>query len=519
MVTSLRGDTHVVGTLMVADRLSDISTFGPEDLRLLETLANHTAVALENGQLEQSLEQLSRLKEELRHQAFHDSLTGLPNRALFADVVAQRLETPDASGLIPVVLFLDLDDFKLVNDSLGHAAGDELLIAVSRRITASVRATDVAARFGGDEFAVLLWDEPDLVASLGVANRLTAAFGPAFELCGREAVVRASIGLAAGRGDRETAGELLRNADVAMYSAKARGKGRVVVFEPSMHEAVVARARLSSDLERAVAAGELVLQYQPIVALDGGAMIGVEALVRWLHPERGRIGPDDFIRIAEESGAILEVGRWVLIAACRQARAWRDMQPGSAFSVSVNVSARQLSQPGFVDEVLAIVSGSGVDPTGIVLEMTETAMLQEFDATRQKLRQLRAAGMGISVDDFGTGYSSLSYLKRFPVTTLKIARDFVDVQETADGWELASAIIALGRALNLTVIAEGVERRSQLGRLRALGCTYAQGFYFARPLDARDLEALLVSGGDLSNRDRPGTQGSLGEPPAVPRAS
>jgi diguanylate cyclase (GGDEF)-like protein len=498
LVAPLLGESTLVGTILVSDPLSDISTFEPEDLKLFETLANHTAIALENGRLEQSLEQLGRLKEELHHQASHDPLTGLANRSLFTQVVASRLEARDPGGMVPIVLFVDLDDFKLVNDSLGHAAGDALLIAVGDRLHSVLRASDLAARLGGDEFAVLLRDTPDMKAAMRVANRLTAVMGPFFQIEGRDINVRASVGVAAGRPGVDTAGDLLRNADVAMYSAKARGKGRVVVFESSMHEAVMARAQLSADLEHAIAAREFVLQYQPIVEIATGRMVGVEALVRWEHPERGRIGPDDFIRVAEESDSILEIGRWVLSQACEQVREWHGLSTES-FTVSVNISARQLVQPDFVDEVLTIIREAGVEPTEIVLEMTETSMLQDSAATRAKLQDLRDAGIGVSIDDFGTGYSSLSYLQRFPVTTLKIARDFVDVDGLdADAWELASAIVALGRALRLSVIAEGVEQWSQLGRLRTLGCEYAQGFYFARPLDPASIEAILAHGGILS---------------------
>jgi diguanylate cyclase (GGDEF)-like protein len=499
LVAPLLGESTLVGTFLVSDSLSDISTFEPEDLKLFETLANHTAIALENGRLEQSLEQLGRLKEELHHQASHDPLTGLANRSLFTQVVASRLESRDPSGTVPIVLFVDLDDFKLVNDSLGHAAGDALLVAVGDRLGSVLRSSDMAARLGGDEFAVLLRDTPDMKASMRVANRLTAAMGSFFEIEGRDVNVRASVGVAAGRPGVDCAGDLLRNADVAMYSAKARGKGRVVVFEPSMHEAVMARAQLSADLEHAISAREFVLQYQPIVEIATGRMVGVEALVRWEHPERGRIGPDDFIRVAEESDSILEIGRWVLSQACRQLRAWHDVVTPGSFTVSVNISARQLVQPGFVGEVLAIIREAGIEPSEIVLEMTETSMLQDSAITRAKLHDLRDAGIGVSIDDFGTGYSSLSYLQRFPVTTLKIARDFVDVDGVdADAWELANAIVALGRALRLSVIAEGVEHWSQLARLRSLGCEYAQGFYFARPLEPASIESLLAHGGVLS---------------------
>jgi EAL domain-containing protein (putative c-di-GMP-specific phosphodiesterase class I) len=261
----------------------------------------------------------------------------------------------------------------------------------------------------------------------------------------------------------------------------------------------MARAQLSVDLEHAIGAREFLLQYQPIVDISSGRMVGVEALVRWEHPERGRISPDDFIRVAEESDSILEIGRWVLSQACRQVRAWHGLAEAGTFTMSVNISARQLAQPDFVDEVLTIIREAGVDPTEIVLEMTETSMLQDIAATRSKLQELRDAGIGVSIDDFGTGYSSLSYLQQFPVTTLKIARDFVDVDSLdSDAWELASAIVALGRALRLSVIAEGVEQWSQLGRLRTLGCEFAQGFYFARPLDPAAIESLLAHGGILN---------------------
>jgi diguanylate cyclase (GGDEF)-like protein len=498
LVAPLLGESTLVGTLLVSDPLNDLSTFEAEDLKLFETLANHTAIALENGQLEQSLEQLGRLKEELHHQASHDPLTGLANRSLFTQVVASRLEARDPAGNVPIVLFVDLDDFKLVNDSLGHAAGDALLVAVGDRLHSVLRTSDMAARLGGDEFAVLLRDSPDMKTSMRVANRLTAAMGPLFEIEGREVNVRASVGVAAGRPGVDTAGDLLRNADVAMYSAKARGKGRVVVFEPSMHDAVMARAQLSADLEHAISAREFVLQYQPIVEIATGRMVGVEALVRWEHPERGRIGPDDFIRVAEESDSILEIGRWVLSQACRQIRDWQRLIGDEPFTVSVNISARQLVQPDFVEDVRAIIHEAGVDPNRIVLEMTETSMLQDSATTREKLQELRDAGIGVSLDDFGTGYSSLSYLQRFPVTTLKIARDFVDVDGLdADAWELVSAIVALGRALRLSVVAEGVEQWSQLGRLRTLGCEYAQGFYFARPLDPSSIDSMLSHGSVL----------------------
>ncbi|MEA2605600.1 MAG: hypothetical protein QOI00_357 [Chloroflexota bacterium] len=495
MVAPLNGETSLIGAMVAANRLSDINPFDESDLRFFETLVNHTAVALENGQLEQSLLKLSEMKDELRHQAFHDALTGLANRSLFGQIVAQRLEAPDPSGLIPVVLFLDLDDFKFVNDTLGHAAGDALLVSVGERIRANLRPEDVAARLGGDEFGILISDGPDLTTALRIGQRLTSEMAASFTIGGRPVTVRASVGVAAGRPGVGTAGDLLRDADVAMYSAKAQGKGRLVVFEPAMHAAVVTRANLQTDLERAIVSDELVLDYQPIFEIATGRTIAVEALVRWDHPERGRIWPIGFIGVAEESDTIVKIGRWVLRAACRDARRWQDELPHRDFVVSVNVSARQLSQPDFADEALEIIRTSGVRPEAIALEVTETATLQDYEATRVKLQVLRDAGVGIWVDDFGTGYSSLSYLRRLPVTALKIAGDFVDVDESdADAWTLASAIVALGGALNLTVIAEGVEHRWQLDRLVEQGCRNVQGYLFSRPVEPEAVPDIVRRG-------------------------
>ena len=502
MIAPLVGESRIVGTIVVANRLSDISTFDADELKLFETLASHTAVALENGQLEQSLAQLSELKEELHHQAFHDSLTGLANRTLFQERVAARLAKSEPPGSVPVVLFLDLDDFKLVNDTMGHAAGDALLRAVGERIRMGLRADDVAARLGGDEFAILVSDLPDLSISTHIANRLIASFEAAYLLGTTTVNVRASIGVAAAQPDTDSADELMRNADVAMYQAKAQGKGRVAVFEPHMAVAVANRHQLTASLQRAVAADEFFLNYQPIVAIESGTIVGVEALVRWEDPARGTIWPIEFIPLAEQSDVILRVGRWVLEESCRQAKIWEPrFAPTGKPWMSVNISTRQLKQPRFVEEVMEIVTASGLPPTALTLEMTETGMLQDIPDTLAKLRRVREFGLSVSVDDFGTGYSSLSYLQRFPVTSLKIARDFVHVEEAEpDSWELASAIISMGRALNLEVVAEGVEHLYQLNRLRDLGCEFAQGYYLARPMRADRFEQLLAARGETPPR-------------------
>jgi diguanylate cyclase (GGDEF)-like protein len=490
----LVGESRLVGTILVANRLSDLHPFDADDLKLFQTLASHTAVALENGQLEQSLSSLSELKEELQHKAYHDALTGLANRSFFAQSVAQRLESTDASGLVPVVLFLDLDDFKIVNDTLGHAAGDELLASVGERIQAALRTGDLAARIGGDEFAVLLWDTPEMPVARRVAERLIGAFGPGTGHDGPTANAQVSIGVAAGHPGFGSADELLRNADVAMYSAKARGKNRVAFFEPEMATAVAARHTLTESLQRAVAAEEFLLHYQPIFEVATGRMTGVESLVRWMHPTRGMVWPGEFIPVAEGSDLILDIGRWVLDQSCRQARAWHDQWPEMRdLQISVNVAGRQLEQPDFVDQVAEVIRSSGVDPATVVLEVTETTLLQNAEDAIAKLEALRALGVGVAIDDFGTGYSSLSYLQRFPATAIKIARDFVAVDEAdADSWELASAIVSMGRALRLTVIAEGVEEPFQLDRLRKLRCSRAQGYYLARPLPAEELERLFT---------------------------
>ncbi len=491
----LVGESRLVGTIVVANRMSDLSPFDADDLKLFQTLASHTAIALENGQLEQSLSSLSRLQDELQHKAYHDALTGLANRSFFAQSVAQRLEAADATGLVPVVLFLDLDDFKIVNDTLGHAAGDELLASVGDRIQATLRTGDLAARIGGDEFAVLLWDTPEMPVARRVAGRLIEAFGSGGGQDGAAANAPVSIGVAAGHPGFGSADELLRNADVAMYSAKARGKNRIAFFEPEMATAVAARHTLTEALQKAIAAEEFVLHYQPIVDVATGRLTGLESLVRWIHPTRGMVWPGEFIPVAETSDLILDIGRWVLDRSCRQAKEWHDRWPElHDLQISVNVAARQLEQPDFVEQVAEVVRSSGVDPTTVVLEVTETTLLQNAEDAIAKLEALRALGLGVAVDDFGTGYSSLSYLQRFPVTAIKIARDFVAVDESdADGWELASAIVSMGRALRLTVIAEGVEELFQLERLRKLRCGRAQGYYLARPLPAEETELLFAA--------------------------
>jgi diguanylate cyclase (GGDEF)-like protein len=512
MVSPLRGESELLGSIVIANRLTEATTFTAEDLKLLETLANQSAIALENGQLEQSLAELSRLKEQLRYQAYHDPLTNLGNRSLFVERVDERLarSTP---GKVPVVLFLDLDDFKVVNDTLGHAAGDRLLAAAADRIRSCVRADDVAARLGGDEFAVLIEDQADLSRAIAVANRIIESVRLPFPIENQEMSVTASIGIAAATSDTTAADELLRNADVAMYIAKANGKGRSAVFEPTMHAAIVARHALSAELSRSIGKSEFIVFYQPILALQTGALAGVEALVRWRHPTRGLIAPDDFIPLAEENGTILALGRWVLFEACRQVAEWTAARRTQPLTLTVNVAAAQLREPGFIEDVEGILGVTHLAPSQLVLEMTETAMFHDTSTTIARLQDLRSRGIRIAIDDFGTGYSSLGYLRRFPVDILKIAREFVD-DDSAE-WAFPAAIIALGRTLNLRIVAEGIEEEWQLERLRSLGCELGQGYYFARPTDAAGFEAYVSArhpGSASSIRRRAAAAGRVIEP-------
>jgi diguanylate cyclase (GGDEF)-like protein len=493
MVAPLRGETELIGSLLVANRLTEGTSFREDDLRLLETLANQVAVALENGHLERSLAELSRLKEQLRYQAYHDPLTGLANRSLFVERVAERLAMAPRDRL-PVVLFLDLDDFKNVNDTLGHATGDRLLVEVAERIRSALRAGDVAARLGGDEFAVLLEDGPELTTVLAIAERIISSLRVVFLIGDNEIQVSGSLGIATSRLGTERADELLRNADVAMYTAKSEGKNRVALFEPTMHAAIVARHELSAELSRSLGRGELALLYQPIIDLRTGHATGIEALVRWRHPTRGLLGPSEFIPLAEETGLIVPLGEWVLDEACRQAAEWSAPDAlGRPLTVTVNLAAQQLQEAGFVRRLTSLLESTALRPEQLVLEMTETVIFHDTLGTIGRLEEIRALGVRIAIDDFGTGYSSLGYLRRFRVDILKIAKEFIGQTDSPEEWPFAAAIVALGRALGMTIIAEGIEEPGQLAHLRGLGCELGQGYLFAAPLDAEDAGRFLAA--------------------------
>jgi len=423
------------------------------------------------------------LEEQLRRQAFHDELTGLPNRALFTDRLEHAITFLGRKTAPIAVLFVDLDDFKTVNDSLGHDAGDRLLIEAGRRISSCIRAVDTVARLGGDEFAVLM-EDVDPEAPAVAAERILAALHQPVRLNRQLLTVTASIGIVTAQSPKQTVIELVRNADLAMYAAKDNGKARFEVFRPKLQRAVSARLRLKADLERALESGEFRLRYQPIVDLATGMLVGMEALVRWQHPRRGEVLPGEFIGAAEESGLILPLGRWVLNEACRQARAWQAQGLSSdPISMSVNVSARQLDDLGLANDVSAALSTSGLDPSLLTLEITESVLMHDTKLTQQSLQRLKSLGVRIAIDDFGTGYSSLSYLRRFPIDAIKIDRSFIEtIDSDREEADLVGSIISLSDRLKLQTVAEGVERWSQLARLRTLGAHLAQGFWLAAPL-------------------------------------
>jgi diguanylate cyclase (GGDEF)-like protein/PAS domain S-box-containing protein len=434
------------------------------------------------------------LEDQLVHQAFHDSLTSLANRALFKDRVDHAVQRTKRHMPSVAVLFLDLDGFKEVNDSLGHAAGDRLLIQVAERLHSSVRPSDTVARFGGDEFAVLIEDASDEEELAAVAQRILDELRQPFFIGGRELHVRGSMGIARMESDVDGVDQLLRNADLAMYRAKANGQGGYERYDPQMHTELVQRVQLEADLRRALDKGELFLHFQPTIDLASGQIVGAEALARWQHPTRGLVPPTEFIPLAEASGLIRPLGAWVLREACRQAATWQRVnnQRGQPFTLSVNLSGRQLQHAQVVDDVAAALKDSGLPPEALVLEMTESVLLDDSENVLAILHQLKALGARLAIDDFGTGYSSLSYLHRFPVDILKIDRSFVErLNRTFDNAELAWTVVRLGQSLQLQTVAEGVEDSAQFLALRRMGCDVGQGYYFGRPMESADMDRLV----------------------------
>jgi diguanylate cyclase (GGDEF)-like protein len=428
-----------------------------------------------------------------RHLALHDPLTGLPNRALLTDRLETALARKDRLAGDVVVLFLDIDQFKVVNDGMGHPVGDALLRQLAERLRAILRAGDTLARFGGDEFVVVC-DNVTTVEVLRLGERITSAVGLPFDLDGREVFVSVSVGIAVA-GPDEAAETVLQNADVAMYRAKAAGRARSVTFDDAMYRQASARLDTESGLRRALERGELRVYYQPIVDVRTEMPTGFEALVRWAHPERGLVSPLEFIPVAEETGLIVPIGEWVLAQALAQTQAWRTELPGAAdLTIAVNLSASQLLAPDLLRAVSATLTSSGIPASAVHLEITESVVMDDVERSIATLDSLRSSGVALAVDDFGTGYSSLSYLKQLPVTTLKIDRSFVDGLG-GDGRRdpsIVDAVVSLARALRLGVVAEGVETRGQLGALQRLGADRAQGYLWAKPMPAPDVPAWLA---------------------------
>ncbi len=457
--------------------------FTTDDTNLLQAVSHVLATAINARQAE----------DQARHDAMHDPLTGLPNRVLFSDRLTQALARSERDRSPLAVLLLDIDRFKLINDSLGHLAGDELIREVAPRLSGAVRASDTVARLGGDEFAVLCEDLEDEREAQEMAERLGACFLRPFALGGEQQFATASIGLVVASRHVD-ADELLRDADAAMYRAKEAGRGRYEVFDEGMRARAVARLQVENELRRGLDREELQLFFQPIHDLRDDRVMGCEALVRWNHPDRGLVGPDQFIPIAEESGLIVQLGAWVLQRACRQLARWRRSVPGAeSLRMTVNLSAQQVTQPDVVDIVAEAIEEAGLDPQDIGLEITEHVLIEDAQTTADTLRRLQRLGVRLVIDDFGTGYSSLSYLKRYPIEVLKIDRSFIDGIADDESGDLAivTAIVRMASALGVDVIPEGVETDAQLARLRELGCRYAQGFLLDRPLPPDELESRL----------------------------
>jgi diguanylate cyclase (GGDEF)-like protein len=435
-------------------------------------------------------------EEQLSHQAFHDQITGLANRALFQDRVSHALERQTRDGSPVAVLFMDLDDFKTINDSLGHAAGDQLLVALAERLVGRLRTADTAARLGGDEFGVLLEDGgDDGLTAADVAGRILETLEEPFDLDGTEVYARASIGISVAEPDDPvgSADELLRNADVAMYMAKEGGKARYQLFEPAMHDTALRRLELRAAMQRAIDHDEFRLFYQPVIELPTGKITGVEALIRWFDPEKGIVPPLDFIPLAEETGLIVPIGRWVLMEACSHAARLAETFAALDLHMAVNLSARQIARPEIVEEVREALSASQLDPSKLVLEITESVMIHDMDLAIGRLKELKTLGVQLAIDDFGTGYSSLNYVRRFPVDILKVDKSFIDgVTEGGESSALTAAVIELASILNLKPVAEGIERADQLEQLIAMKCDLGQGFLFAKPLPTDELEVLLT---------------------------
>jgi diguanylate cyclase (GGDEF)-like protein len=467
---------------------------GADDYLLKDRLARlgqAVAQALDRKRLREEKRQA---EERLFHEAHHDALTGLPNRALFLDRLERVLQRykRDQTSLFALLL-VDLDGFKVINDSLGHKAGDQVLIDVSRCLAEHVRSSDTVARLAGDEFAVLLDNVKAVTNGPHVAQRIQQAFTKPFTVDGRDIFITLSIGITASTGGYDRADDLLRDAAIAMDRAKEAGKSRFTLFDPVMHEQAMRRLKLEAELRHAVDREQFRLFYHPIVSLTTGRIAGFEALLRWLHPQQGLMAPDLYLPVAEEIGLVIPIGEWVLREACRQTRTWQQAFPHQVtLSVAVNLSAKQFAHRDLTKTVTSTLTDTELEPSSLKIEITETVMMDNADQATATLLDLKSSGVQTCVDDFGTGYSSLSYLQRFPVDYLKIDRSFINRTESDQkSLEIVRTIIQLAHQLGRMVIAEGVETAAQLARLRSLGCEYGQGYYFAKPLGGPDAASIL----------------------------
>ena len=468
------------GVLGVGSRAP--SRFTQDDVSFMQAIANVLANAIERR----------RNEERTQHEALHDPLTGLPNRNLFLDRIQQSLSVATRRQTTVAVLFLDLDQFKLVNDSLGHAAGDELLAAVAPRIEQALRPGDTVARFGGDEFAVLAEDIGNERGATRIAERIAEALSHPFILREREHFVSASVGIAIGEG-QEPAEALIRDADAALYRAKERGRGGYEIFDEIMRSRVIEHMQVENDLRRAIQREELELHYQPVIKLGDGSIVALEALLRWNHPDRGLIGPIGFIPVAEESRLIVPIGRWVIEQACRQAAAWQQLRPDSApISVAVNLSGRQIADPDLLSHIEGSVRANRIDPSSLWLELTETTLLDDTAFVERTLESLEHLGVRLVLDDFGVGFSSFGYLKRLPLSMIKLDRTFVEnLAEGSHDAAIIRAVNEMADTIGIGVVAEGVKTEQQVRMARALGCGFAQGFHFSEPVPASRVEVLL----------------------------
>ncbi|MCM8795048.1 MAG: bifunctional diguanylate cyclase/phosphodiesterase [Candidatus Omnitrophica bacterium] len=446
--------------------------------------------------LERDIAERKKVEQQLLHDAFHDTATGLPNRALFEDRLSRAIgRTKRRPDYLFAVLFIDVDRFKVINDSLGHGMGDQMLIAIAQRLQSSLRPTDTLARFAGDKFTVLLEEIGEIGDSTRVADRIQKELTVPFRVGGREVFVTASIGIAESASGYQSPADLLRDAETAMYRAKTLGRARYQVFDPQMHAKAVTLLQMETDLRRAVEHSGFQLFYQPIVSLGDGRLAGFEALIRWLHPEKGLLAPADFLPLAEEMGLVVQIDRWVLRESCRQLKEWHGRYPETRSVVmSVNISGKNFLHPGLSDFVQQVLAETGLDPRSLKLEIPESNIMAHAEFAADILFQLQARHVGLSIDDFGTGHSSLSALHRFPIETLKIDRSFVSAMDQGENEEIIRAIVTLAHNLQMDVIAEGIETESQMNLLKELGCEFGQGYFFSRPIDPKSVEKFFTPG-------------------------